>query len=196
MMKRLLTIVAFIFSFMFVMAQTPNNHLTFKGIPITGTVENFARELGAKGFEKILSNKLGVVFKGEFAGYSDCEIYVYKIPNRNIVHKVVVCFPEKSSWARLEEEYNKFKGMLTNKYGEPSWYSETFKEGTSAVSDFSKMLLLKEGNCDYWTQWEVDNGDIKVDIASIIDTNDGNIRLIYFDKINDALAKKAKEDDL
>ena len=43
-MKRLLTIVAFIFSFMFVMAQTPNNHLTFKGIPITGTVESFAQK--------------------------------------------------------------------------------------------------------------------------------------------------------
>ena len=51
-MKRLLTIVAFIFSFMFVVAQTPNKHLTFKGIPITGTLENFAQKLEAKGFEK------------------------------------------------------------------------------------------------------------------------------------------------
>ena len=52
-MKRLLTIVAFIFSFMFVMAQTPNNHLTFMGIPITGTLESFAQKMEAKGFKKI-----------------------------------------------------------------------------------------------------------------------------------------------
>ena len=48
-MKRILTIVAFIFSFMFVMAQTPNKYLTFKGIPITGTLENFAKKWKLKG---------------------------------------------------------------------------------------------------------------------------------------------------
>ena len=195
-MKRLLTIVAFIFSFMFVMAQTPNKHLTFKGIPITGTLESFAQKMEDKGFRKIYSDKTSVEFEGEFAGYSECEIYIYKVPNQNIVHKVVVCLPEKSSWANLEKEYYKFKDMLTNKYGEPVLQSETFKEGTSAVSDFSKMLLLKEGNCDYWTEWGVENGVIKVEIVPTFDTTDGRIRLIYFDKINDALADKAKEDDL
>ena len=195
-MKRILTIAVFIFSFMFVMAQTPNKHLTFKGIPITGTLESFAQKLVAKGFRKIYSDKKAVVFEGEFAGYSGCEIYVHKVPNRNIVHKVAVVLPEKSSWARLEEEYNKFKDMLTNKYGESPLHSETFKEGASTVNDDAKMLSLKEGNCDYWTQWEVDNGAILVYISSISDTYKGDIRLIYFDKINDALADKAKEDDL
>ena len=195
-MKRLLTIVAFIFSFMFVMAKTPNNHLTFKGIPITGTLESFAQKMQAKGFKKILSNKNWVVLEGYFAGYSGCKISVHKVPNRNILHKVVVCLPEKSSWANLEKEYYKFKDMLTNKYGEPVLQSETFKEGASTFSDATKMLSLKEGNCDYWTQWEVDNGYIEVHIFSISDTDDGDIRLFYFDKINDALAEKAKANDL
>ena len=195
-MKRILTIAVFIFSFMFVMAQTPNNHLTFKGIPITGTLENFAQKMEAKGFKKTFSGEIGAEFEGVFAGYSDCKIYVIKIPNRNIVHKVVVFLPPKSSWARLEEEYNQFKGMLTNKHGEPALQSETFKEGTSVVSDLSKMSSLKAGNCDYWTEWVADNGVIKVDISPTGDTDDGRIELAYFDKINDALAKKAKEDDL
>ncbi len=195
-MKRLLTIVAFIFSFMFVMAQTPNKHLTFKGIPITGTLENFAQKLGAKGFEKIYSDKNCIGFEGEFAGYSDCKIFVFKVPNRNIVDGVVVCFPEKSSWARLEEEYYKFKSMLTNKYGEPALQSETFKEGASTVNDDAKMLSLKEGNCNYYSNWEVDNGAIQVEIASINDTDDGYIRLSYSDKINCNLGDKGLEDDL
>ena len=195
-MKRILTIAVFIFSFMFVMAQTSNNHLTFKGIPITGTVENFAQKLGAKGFEKKYSDKSCVGFEGEFAGYSGCKIYVFKVPNRNIVHKVAVAFPKESSWANLEKEYNQFKDMLTNKYGEPSWYSETFKEGASTFNDYAKMESLKEGNCYYWKQWEVKNGSIKVRIVSIPDTYDGCIGLVYSDKINDALAKKAQEDDL
>ena len=195
-MKRLLTIVAFIFSFMFVMAQTSNNHLTFKGIPITGTLENFAQKLVAKGLKKINSDKNFIGFEGDFAGYSGCKIAVSKIPTRNIVDRVDVFFPTESSWARLEEQYNKFKDMLTNKYGEPASHSETFKEKASTFSDAAKMRSLKEGNCHYWTQWEVDNGDIQVQIASKDDTDDGNIRIIYFDKINDALAQKATEDDL
>ena len=195
-MKRLLTIVAFIFSFMFVMAQTPNKHLTFKGITITGTLENFAQKMQAKGFRKIYSDRRRIGFEGEFAGYSGCEIYIYKVPNQNIVHKVVVFFPEESSWEDLGKEYNKCKGMLTNKYGKPISCSETFKGGASTFSDAAKMSSLKEGNCDYYSKWKVDNGYIKVEIAPIIDTDDGNIRLTYFDKINDALTKKAKEDDL
>ena len=195
-MKRILTIAVFIFSFMFVMAQTPNSHLTFKGIPITGTLESFAQKLEAKGFKKIYSDTTGVVFKGEFAGYSGCNIYVNKVPNRNIVYRVGVYFPKESSWTRLEKEYNQFKEMLTNKYGKPTSQSKTFKKGVLAFSDAAKMRSLKVGNCDYWTQWEVDNGYIKVLISSIPDTDGSNIGLVYFDKINCALGDKVTEDDL
>ena len=183
-MKRILTIVAFIFSFMFVVAQTPNNHLTFMGIPITGTLESFAQKMEAKGLKKIYSDKTRVYFKGEFAGYSGCKIYVYKAPKRNIVYQVVVFFPEKSSWANLEKEYYKFKGMLTNKYGKPASHSETFKERKSTVNDAAKMLSLKEGNCNYATGWEVDNGFIQMYIFPKNDTNKGIIMLTYVDKIN------------
>ena len=178
------------------MAQTSNNHLTFMGIPITGTVENFAQKLGAKGFKKVFSNKDAVVFEGKFAGYSGCKIYVFKVPNRNIVYGVGVVFPKKSSWANLEEEYNKFKDMLTNKCGKPASHSETFKEGASTFNDEAKMRSLKEGNCDYWTRWNVENGYIRVKIFSLPDTDYGNISLIYYDKINSDLADKATEDDL
>ena len=195
-MKRLLTIAVFIFSFMFVMAQTPNKHLTFKGIPITGTLESFAQKMEAKGLKKIYSDKTRVYFKGEFAGYSDCEIYVVKIPNRNIVYKVVVCLPKESSWANLEKEYYQFKDMLTNKYGEPFGSSEIFKEGALTFNDDAKMRSLKEGNCDYWTRYKVDNGYIRVQIFSKSDTDNGCIWLGYFDKINYALAQKAEADDL
>ena len=148
-MKRLLTIAVLIFSFMFVMAQIPNKHLTFKGIPITGTLENFAQKMEAKGFRKIDSDKTCVVFEGEFAGYSECEIYVIKVPNRNIVHKVAVAFPKESLWANLEKEYNQFKDMLTNKYGDPALQSETFKEGASTFNNHAKMAYYTSADFFY-----------------------------------------------
>ena len=181
---------------MFIMAQTSNNHLTFKGIPITGTVENFVEKLVAKGFKKIYSYKTYVELEGEFAGYSDCKITVFKILNRNIVRKVVVSFPTVSSWTRLEKEYNQFKDMLTHKYGEPTSHSEIFKEGASTFNDDAKMSSLKEGNGAYWSAWKVDNGTIYMEIFTTLDENDGRILLIYFDKINCALGDKATENDL
>ena len=195
-MKKILIIAVLIFSFIFVMVQNFNKHLTFVGIPITGTLENFAQELEAKGFKKIGSGRIYVGFEGEFAGYSGCKICAFRIPNRNIVSGVAVSVPEKDSWANLEEDYNQFKNMLTNKYGEPTSHSETFKEGASTFNDEAKMSSLKEGNCDYWAEWKVDNGDIKVKIDFISDIDKGYISLIYFDKINDALADKAFKDDL
>ena len=178
------------------MAQTPNNHLTFKGIPITGTLENFAQKLEAKGFKKKYSNKRIIGLEGEFAGYSGCKITVFKILNRNIVRKVVVSFPTVSSWTRLEKEYNQFKDMLTNKYGKPTSQSKTFKKGVLAFSDAAKMRSLKEGNGAYWSAWKVDNGTIYMEIFTTLDENDGRILLIYFDKINCALGDKATENDL
>ena len=195
-MKRILTIVAFIFSFMFVMAQTPNKYLTFMGIPITGTLENFAQKMEDKGLKKISLAKNAIMFEGEFAGYSECKIFVYKVPNRNVVHRVFVFFPKESSWADLEKEYYKFKGMLTNKYGEPASHSETFKEGALTFNDAAKMSSLKEGNGVYWSGWEVDNGTIYMEIFTTPDEDGGRISLGYSDKINDALAEKAKADDL
>ncbi len=195
-MKRILTIAVFIFSFMFVMAQTPNNHLTFKGIPITGTVESFVEKLVAKGLKKRDSYQTYVELEGEFAGYSECRIRVYRNPNRNVVYKVFVILPEENLWAILEKEYNHFKNMLTNKYGEPASHSETFKEGVSTFSGYAKMSSLRAGNCDYWAEWKVENGYIEVNIASMSDTYYGYIRLFYYDKINSALADRALEDDL
>ena len=178
-MKRILTIAVLTFSFMLVLVQNSNNHLTFEGIPITGTLENFAQKL-----------------EGEFAGYSECEIYIYKVPNQNIVHKVVVFFPEESSWEDLEKEYNQCKGMLTNQYGKPISCSETFKGGASNFRDSDKMSLVEKGECNYLSQWKVDNGSIELYITYGKEESYGLVILKYNDRINSALVDKAKEDDL
>ena len=159
-------------------------------------MENFAQKLGAKGFKKVFSNKDAVVFEGEFAGYSGCTIYVLKVPNRNIVYRVGVFFPKESSWARLEEEYNQFKDMLTNKYGKPISCSETSKGGASNFRDSDKMSLVEKGECNYLSQWKVDNGSIELYITYGKEESYGLVILKYNDHINSALADKAKEDDL
>ena len=195
-MKRILIALLFVFSCIGVMAQNANEHLKFMGIPINGTLESFTQKLVAKKIKSIQAAEGVGLFNGAFAGKNDCNIFVATVPNRNIVSKVVVCLPPRETWAWLESDYNEFKQMLTSKYGEPFQHSETFKAGTFTSSDYLKISALKEGKCQYYTGWKLNEGAIEVEMISIESPSGCFVRISYFDAINSKLEETSKQDDL
>ncbi len=195
-MKRILIALLFIFSCIGVMAQNTNEHLKFMGIPINGTLESFTQKLVAKKIKSIQAAEGVGLFNGTFAGKNDCNIFVATVPNRNIVSKVVVCLPPRETWAWLESDYNQFKQMLTSKYGEPLQHSETFKAGTFTSSDYLKISALKEGKCEYYVGWKLNEGVILLEIISIESPSSCLVRLSYYDAINSKLEETSKQDDL
>lgn len=196
MMKRILIALLFIFSCIGAMAQNANEHLKFMGIPINGTLESFSQKLVAKKIKSIQAAEGVGLFNGTFAGKNDCNIFVATVPNRNIVSKVVVCLPPRETWAWLESDYNQFKQMLTSKYGEPFQHSETFKAGTFTASDYLKISALKEGKCEYYVGWKLNEGVILLEIISIESPSSCLVRLSYYDAINSKLEETSKQDDL
>ena len=196
MMKRILIAFLFVFSCIGAMAQNTNEHLKFMGIPINGTLESFTQKLVAKGLKREHAWEDQVFLRGTFAGNNDCNIFVITVPNRNIVSAVVVCLPPRETWAWLESDYNEFKQMLTSKYGEPSQHSETFKAGTFTSSDYLKISALKEGECEYYVGWNLNEGVILLEIISIESPSSCLVRLSYFDAINSKLEESSKQDDL
>ena len=195
-MKRILIALLLVFSFIGVMAQNTNEHLKFMGIPINGTLESFSQKLVAKKIKSIQAAEGIGLFNGTFAGKMNCNIYVATVPNRNIVSKVVVILPPRETWAWLESDYNEFKQMLTSKYGEPFQLSETFKAGPFTTSDYSKMSSLREGKCEYYTVWKLNEGAIELEIISIESPSSCFVRISYFDAINSKLEESSKQDDL
>ena len=195
-MKRILIALLFIFSCIGAMAQNANEHLKFMGIPINGTLESFTQKLVAKKIKSIQAAEGVGLFNGTFAGKNDCNIFVATVPNRNIVSKVVVCLPPRETWAWLESDYNQFKQMLTSKYGEPFQHSETFKAGTFTSSDYLKISALKEGKCEYYVGWKLNEGVILLEIISIESPSSCLVRLSYYDAINSKLEETSKQDDL
>lgn len=195
-MKRILIALLLVFSFIGAMAQNANEHLKFMGIPINGTLESFTQKLVAKKIKSIQAAEGVGLFNGTFAGKNDCNIFVATVPNRNIVSKVVVCLPPRETWAWLESDYNQFKQMLTSKYGEPFQHSETFKAGTFTSSDYLKILALKEGKCEYYVGWKLNEGVILLEIISIESPSSCFVRLSYYDAINSKLEETSKQDDL
>ena len=73
-------------------SSVEHQHLTFKGIPIDGTPEEFGRKLEAEGFEYNYKIQGLYWYKGgSFAGYSDCELIVKTY--EKLVYEVVAILP-------------------------------------------------------------------------------------------------------
>ena len=83
--------------------------LTFKGIPLTGSLSAFGSELVKAGFR----NAGNGTYTGDFAGYSGCKV----TPTGNPVQEIRVDFPVISDWDALEKAYDNLQADLTRKYG-------------------------------------------------------------------------------
>jgi hypothetical protein len=84
--------------------------LTFKGIPMTGSLSAFGSELVKAGFR----NAGNGTYTGEFAGYSGCKVTP---SGSNPVQEVRIDFPVISDWNALEQAYDSLQASLTQKYG-------------------------------------------------------------------------------
>ena len=88
---------------------TSSTPLTFKGIPMTGSLSSFGNELVRAGFK----NNGNGTYTGNFAGYSGCKV----TPVGNPVQQVRIDFPVISDWDALEKAYDGLQADLTQKYG-------------------------------------------------------------------------------
>ena len=67
-MKKLIVSFAFVLIALTSYAQSSSEHLTFKGIPIEGSMTEFCQKLKAKGFTSIGSENNLALFMGDFTG--------------------------------------------------------------------------------------------------------------------------------
>lgn len=192
MKKIFLAIVATILS---ISAFSQSGHLTFKGIQIDGTLNQFVSNMKSAGFFSAGQKDGTVVLKGDFAGYKGCYIIVSTLRNKDLVSRIVVMFPECSNWSILDGNYSKLKEMLTTKYGEPSESVEEFQNSYAGRNDDFKMHELKMDRCHYQTIFQTDKGYI---LLRLMHDNYGKcyVLLAYYDKINGLEVEAAAMNDL
>lgn len=172
-----------------------SKHLTFKGVPLDGTLDQYVSKMKQAGFKHLGTENGIAMLKGEFAGYKDCHVGVSTLKQKDLVHKIVVLFPEKETWSTLSGNYFDLKQMLTEKYGAPSDVIEKFDSYSEPRDDGSKMYKVKFDQCKYYSSWETGKGEIRLSIDHESVTS-CFIKLAYFDKINSATVKKQALDDL
>lgn len=180
---------------LFCSAQNLTEHMTFKGIPIDGTITDFTAKMKQKGFNHLGTQEGMALFKGEFAAIKDCTIGVVSSKTTNVVSKVGVLFPECDTWSRLYGNYSQLKSMLTQKYGEPTVNVERFNSYSEPRDDNSRMHEVRMDRCNFITTWETEKGDIELKINHS-EYSSCFVTLSYWDKINTEKVTNSAIDDL
>ena len=192
-MKRILFIIVLVLGCIAATAQTADDHLTFKGIPIDGTLNQFVSKLKTVGFSYNGMHEGTALLKGDFAGYSGCWVGVHTLGASDVVNSVAVIFPTMDDWSSLETMYIHIKSMLTKKYDEPSECIEEFQEQNGNLDNVDKLLSLMMDKCTYKTTFVTSKGIIQLSLGHV----DGcYVTLRYFDGINTVAARASAIDDL
>ena len=119
--------------------------LSFKGIPMSGTLSAFGSELVKAGFK----NAGNGVYTGDFAGYSGCKVTP---SGSNPVREVRVDFPVISDWDTLEKAYDSLQASLTQKYGmEP----QTAANSNVAVYNLPNGTITLDADVKDRSTWHV-----------------------------------------
>ena len=193
-MKKLLFILLSIAFLTPAFAQS-NNHMTFKGIPIDGSLSDFTAKMKQKGFTHLGTQDGVALFSGEFAAYKDCTIGAVSSKSTNTVNKVAVMFSDCDTWSQLYGNYSRLKEMLIQKYGEPTENIEKFDTYSEPRDDNMRMLEVKMDRCVYVATWKTEKGDIELAIEHA-DFSSCFVRLSYWDKINTEKVTNSAIDDL
>lgn len=197
-MKRVFSTLIFIVFFCNCYSQSERDtskHLTFKGVPIDGTLNEFIVKMKKSGLEHI-QTKDGIAFlKGDFASYKLCYVGVSTLKTKDLVSKIVVLFQDWDTWSGLFNNYDNLKSLLTEKYGKASEVVEMFQSSEEPKDDQTKLYNVKFDMCRFKTTFDIDKGTIQLSIE-----HDGVtkcfVKLAYLDRINSESIRKQALDDL
>ena len=171
-------------------------HLSFKGVPINGTLQEYTNAMVKAGFHYEGTQDGLSLLTGDFAGYKNCIVGVSTLKNLDVVSYIAVLFPDKDTWTSVLSDYESLKSMLTEKYGTPSDYKEKF---IGYVGDYDNGLVmhaLKDGEYVWYTLFSTDLGNIELSIISGTKYNTAAVRLGYYDKANSEKVRSSAIDDL
>ena len=177
-MKKIIFTLALFLVTMSLMAQ---EHLSFKGIPIEGSITEFCKKLEDKGFSSIGSEDNITMFTGDFTG-REANVAVAATDDGKNVFSVVVFFDPSDEWNTLVNTYAYYKDLYIRKYGKPKKSKE--KNPAHLDSNTSLMLELEQGTVVWGSAWEVTGGDIELSIEKSSDMFKGMVMIRYRDSQN------------
>lgn len=189
-MKRIIFTLTLLFAFLSAMAQ---EHLSFKGIPIKGSMTEFCQKLKSKGFTSIGREDNLTLFSGKFTGQK-ATVGVTSTDDKKNVFAVIVFFDPSNEWNTLVNTYNYYKELYTRKYGEPTATEEN--NPAYSNSNIALMAEVYQGTAVYGSAWEVTGGDIQISIEKASGVYNGMVVIRYRDSQNTEAKIQKDLDDI
>lgn len=159
-------------------------HILFKGVPVDGTNALFSEQLASRGF-----TTTGTHLAGKFAGY-DVTVHTMVTETSGTVYAATASL-RAAPWKEAKANYVCFKANLALKYGDPSSSCEKFS-GAYHEGDGFEVKALAEDYCRYVSEWNVENGIIRLEIRHA--AKGASVRITYEDTVNLRLNTKEKTD--
>lgn len=184
-MKKTLFILIALLTSINLMAQ---EHLSFKGIPIEGSMSSFCQKLKEKGFIPIDRDNNLTLFSGDFTGRK-ATVGVIATEDEKDVFAIAVFFEPSGEWKTLVDTYDYYKDLYTQKYGKPSISREN---NPSRGGNISLMYELFQGKVTYASAWKATGGTIELSIEKVDSYSSGMVVIRYRDAQN--IETKIKKD--
>ena len=164
-------------------------HLDFKGVSISGHLDNFKSELEKIGYRCEYSNDNHTRMSGEYAGRK-VNLSILITSMTKLVYLLLIDIKE-DDWQKSKEIYNSIRDQLSEKYGQPSEVIEEFEEPYED-GDGYEFDALEMGQGCYFSNYHLPQGRICVAINchAVEDEDTGEITydkgvfLSYFDNNN------------
>ena len=155
----LLTVVA-LFTFVGLANAQELEPLNFKGIPVTGTSEEFGRALESIGF--VEDNNEEDVYSGVFLGR---DVVVGLLGEKSDpITDFGVYMLSIDSWIELESEFVRCIDIYSAKFGNPL-VLETYFDTYVGDDDSLKLQAVLDDNCIYVAGWSLPQGQIYISIS-------------------------------
>ncbi|MDE5981182.1 MAG: hypothetical protein K2G61_04395 [Bacteroidaceae bacterium] len=177
-MRKFLVTFTLFFAVTNIMAQ---EHLSFKGIPIEGSVTAFCQKLKLKGFTSIGHDNNIMLFTGDFTGRK-ASVGVVATDDGKSVFAVGVLFDPSDEWNTLVNTYGYYKDLYSRKYGEPVNSIENNPARNN--SNTALMMQVYEGTMVYNSVWKVAGGEIQLSIEKASEICEGRVMIRYQDSQN------------
>lgn len=188
-MKHILLTLCIFFA---AIAANAQEHLSFKGIPIEGSISTFCQKLEAKGFAQLGSESNIRLFKGDFTGRT-ATVGVAATDNGQDVFTVAVFFDKSNSWNTLVNTYDHYKDLYIEKYGQPTSCVEN--NPSYRDSNTSLMFELTQGRVTYGCIFEAPGGLIQLSIEQA-GYSDGQVMIKYQDSQNINAKRQSDLDEI
>ncbi len=177
-------------------SRKSNEHLTFKGVPLKGSLNRFVKKMEAEGFSRpIYKEGWATMEGGTFAGLDGCDLSIYTIGKRATVYSVCVKFANQNTWDTLYYNYAYLKIMLAKKYGEPALCVEDMPS-ERVLDDREVFEGLRTGSVTFITSFHLPEGFITLCIESLGYRDYNYVTLTYTDRENSEPVRTSAGDDL